>query len=363
MGQNIGTCVTALISCIGTKKNAKRAAFVHLYFNIIGTFVFMVVFYTVNSFVHFQFLNDSANAAGIAVVHSVFNIAATLLLLPFSGGLEKLATLTVRDKEETENNTPAELEMLKRLDVRFLEKPAFAVGHCIEVVKYMAQLSKNSIDMALSLVDNYDETVRDKVEDLEGIIDTYEDEVGSYMVKLSSKELSHEDSQKVSIGLHVIGDLERMSDHAITIADICRKMNETGAVFSEKAKAELSVYKDAVQNIVEMTVDAYEKEDLQEASHVEPLEEAINELNSAVKKQHIKRLQKGKCTIELGISLENLINNYERVADHCSNVAVAMLQLKSDNFDTHEYLDNMKKDSNIDFQSMYTYYREMYKLK
>ena len=363
MGQNIGTCVTALISCIGTKKNAKRAAFVHLYFNIIGTFVFMVVFYTVNSFVHFQFLNDSANAAGIAVVHSVFNIAATLLLLPFSGGLEKLATLTVRDKEETENNTPVELEMLKRLDVRFLEKPAFAVGHCIEVVKYMAQLSKNSIDMALSLVDNYDETVRDKVEDLEGIIDTYEDEVGSYMVKLSSKELSHEDSQKVSIGLHVIGDLERMSDHAITIADICRKMNETGAVFSEKAKAELSVYKDAVQNIVEMTVDAYEKEDLQEASHVEPLEEAINELNSAVKKQHIKRLQKGKCTIELGISLENLINNYERVADHCSNVAVAMLQLKSDNFDTHEYLDNMKKDSNIDFQSMYTYYREMYKLK
>ena len=183
------------------------------------------------------------------------------------------------------------------------------------------------------------------------------------MVKLSSKELSHEDSQKVSIGLHVIGDLERMSDHAITIADICRKMNEAGASFSEKARSELGVYKDAVQNIVSMTVEAYDKEDLQEASHVEPLEEAINELNSAVKKQHIKRLQKGKCTIELGISLENLINNYERVADHCSNVAVAMLQLKSDNFDTHEYLDNMKKDSNIDFQSMYTYYREMYKLK
>lgn len=147
MGQNIGTCVTALISCIGTKKNAKRAAFVHLYFNIIGTVVFMVVFYTVNSFVHFQFLNDSANAAGIAVVHSVFNVAATLLLLPFSGGLEKLATLTVRDKDEVEKNTPAELEMLKRLDARFLEKPAFAVGHCIEVVKYMAQLSKNSVDM------------------------------------------------------------------------------------------------------------------------------------------------------------------------------------------------------------------------
>ena len=227
----------------------------------------------------------------------------------------------------------------------------------------MAQLSKNSVDMALSLVDNYDETVRDKVEDLEGIIDTYEDEVGSYMVKLSSKELSHEDSQKVSIGLHVIGDLERMSDHAITIADICKKMNTEGSAFSDKAKSELGVYKDAVQKIVDMTVDAYEKEDLQEASHVEPLEEAINELNSVVKKQHIKRLQKGKCTIELGISLENLINNYERVADHCSNVAVAMLQLKSDNFDTHEYLDNMKKDTNIDFQSMYTYYREMYKLK
>ena len=163
--------------------------------------------------------------------------------------------------------------------------------------------------------------------------------------------------------LDILSNLERMSDHAITIADICRKMNEAGASFSEKAKSELGVYKDAVQNIVSMTVEAYDKEDLQEASHVEPLEEAINELNSAVKKQHIKRLQKGKCTIELGISLENLINNYERDADHCSNEAVAMLQLKTDNFDTHEYLDNMKKDSNIDFQSMYTYYREMYKLK
>lgn len=364
MGQNIGTCVTALLSSIGTKKNAKRAAFVHLYFNVIGTTLFMIVFYSLNSFIHFSFLGTEATEVGIAIVHTTFNVVTTTILLPFSRQLEKLATLTVRDKEgDDDGDNPKELEMLGRLDARFLEKPSFAVSHGIDVVKYMAKLAENGIDMALALVDNYDSAARDKVEQLESIVDTYEDEVGSYLVKLSGKELSHEDSQKVSIALHVIGDLERISDHAITIADITRKMNTEGSEFSDKAKAELSVYSKAVRNIVAMTVEAYDKEDLQQATHVEPLEEAIQELNAAVKKQHIRRLQKGKCTVELGISLENLINNYERVADHCSNVAVAMLQLNSDNFDTHEYLENVKKESNIDFQSMYTYYKEMYKLK
>ena len=364
MGQNIGTCVTALMSCIGTKKNAKRAAFVHLYFNVIGTIIFMIGFYAINSFVHFGFLSQSANAAGIAVVHSVFNVTATLILLPFTKVLERLANITVRDKkEDEEDKTAEELVMLKRLDPRFLEKPAFAVSHCMDVVKYMAKLTKESIQLALSLLDCYDEATRTRVEMLERIVDTYEDEVGSYLVRLSSKELSHDDSQRVSIGLHIIGDLERISDHSITIAEICKKMHDSGATFSEKARSELSVYSSAIMKIVDMTVDAYDREDLNEATRVEPLEEAIGELNSSVKKQHIKRLQKGKCTVELGISLENLINNFERVADHCSNVAVAMLQIHSDSFDTHEYLQNMKKDTNIDYMSMYMYYKDMFKIK
>lgn len=364
MGQNIGTCVTALLSSIGTKKNAKRAAFVHLYFNVIGTTLFMIVFYSLNAFIHFSFLSMEATEVGIAIIHTTFNVVTTSILLPFSKQLEKLATLTVRDKEgEEDSDNPKELEMLGRLDARFLEKPSFAVSHSLDVVKYMAKITQSGMNMALSLVDSYDPAKRDKVEQLEAIVDTYEDEVGSYLVKLSGKELSVEDSRRVSIGLHVIGDLERISDHAITIADITRRMNEDGAEFSDKAKSELSVYSSAVKRILEMTVDAYENDNLQEATHVEPLEEAIQEINATVKKQHIRRLQKGKCTIELGISLENLINNYERVADHCSNVAVAMLQINSDNFDTHEYLENVRKESNIDFQSMYTYYREMYKLK
>lgn len=361
MGQNIGTCVTALISSIGAKKNAKRAAFVHLYFNTIGTILFIVVFYTINAFVDFSFLDNAVNPAGIAVVHSTFNILATVVLLPFSRGLEKLATLTIKDKEEHVEEI-AELVPLKHLDARFLEQPAFAVAQSMDVMNNMAEYSAEALYDSLELMKNYSDETWKRVENLEDIVDKYEDELGTYLAKVSGKELSEDDSRNVSMGLHCIGDLERISDHALAISMLFSKMHKEKMKFSDKAMAELNLYSNAVYEIMHLTVEALTKNDMAVAERIEPLEEVINGLNAAIKKQHIKRLQKGKCTIELGITLENLLNNFERVADHCSNIAVAVLQKKTDSFDTHEYLSQLKQESNVEFQAMYSMYKEKYSL-
>ena len=361
MGQNIGTCVTALLSSIGAKKNAKRAAFVHLYFNLIGTILFMIVFYSINAFVNFGVLQDMATPAGIAVIHSIFNILTTIVLLPFGKGLEKLATLTIREKEEPVEEI-AELVPLKHLDARFLEQPAFAVTQSMDVMNQMAGYSAEALYDSLELLKDYSDEKWQRVEALEDIVDKYEDELGTYLAKVSGKELAEEDSKRVSNGLHCIGDLERISDHALAIAEIYAKMHKEEMVFSDKAMAELNLYSNAVYEIMSMTCKALNEDDMKIAKRIEPLEEVINGLNATIKKQHIKRLQKGKCTIELGIALENLLNNYERVADHCSNVAASLLQVKTDSFDTHEYLNRVKQESNVEFQAMYSMYKEKYSL-
>lgn len=361
MGQNIGTCVTALLSSIGAKKNAKRAAFVHLYFNLIGTILFMIVFYSINAFVNFGVLQDMATPAGIAVIHSIFNILTTIVLLPFGKGLEKLATLTIREKEEPVEEI-AELAPLKHLDARFLEQPAFAVTQSMDVMNQMAGYSAEALYDSLELMKDYSDEKWQRVEALEDIVDKYEDELGTYLAKVSGKELAEEDSKRVSNGLHCIGDLERISDHALAIAEIYAKMHKEEMVFSDKAMAELNLYSNAVYEIMSMTCKALNEDDMKIAKRIEPLEEVINGLNATIKKQHIKRLQKGKCTIELGIALENLLNNYERVADHCSNVAASLLQVKTDSFDTHEYLNRVKQESNVEFQAMYSMYKEKYSL-
>ena len=361
MGQNIGTCVTALLSSIGAKKNAKRAAFVHLYFNLIGTILFMIVFYSINAFVKFGVLQDMATPAGIAVIHSIFNILTTIVLLPFGKGLEKLATLTIREKEEPVEEI-AELVPLKHLDARSLEQPAFAVTQSMDVMNQMAAYSAEALYDSLELLKDYSDEKWQRVEALEDIVDKYEDELGTYLAKVSGKELAEEDSKRVSNGLHCIGDLERISDHALAIAEIYAKMHKEEMVFSDKAMAELNLYSNAVYEIMSMTCKALNEDDMKIAKRIEPLEEVINGLNATIKKQHIKRLQKGKCTIELGIALENLLNNYERVADHCSNVAASLLQVKTDSFDTHEYLNRVKQESNVEFQAMYSMYKEKYSL-
>ena len=361
MGQNIGTCVTALLSSIGAKKNAKRAAFVHLYFNLIGTILFMIVFYSINAFVNFGVLQDMAAPAGIAVIHSIFNILTTIVLLPFGKGLEKLATLTIREKEEPVEEI-AELVPLKHLDARFLEQPAFAVTQSMDVMNQMAGYSAEALYDSLELMKDYSDEKWQRVEALEDIVDKYEDELGTYLAKVSGKELAEEDSKRVSNGLHCIGDLERISDHALAIAEIYAKMHKEEMVFSDKAMAELNLYSNAVYEIMSMTCKALNEDDMKIAKRIEPLEEVINGLNATIKKQHIKRLQKGKGTIELGIALENLLNNYERVADHCSNVAASLLQVKTDSFDMHEYLNRVKQESNVEFQAMYSMYKEKYSL-
>jgi len=361
MGQNIGTCVTALISGIGAKQNAKRAAFVHLYFNIIGTFVFMLVFYALDVLVDFAFLDTAANAAGIAVLHSIFNIASTILLLPFCSLLEKLAVITVRDKKEEKIEISDNGE-LGFLDSRFLEKPAFAVAQSVAATQRMAELSREAINMAVGLLDNFDKEKAEEVILLENLIDKYEDELGTYLVKLSSKSLSVKDSQTISIILHCIGDFERISDHAINICESVEYLNRKGIKFSDEAYGELKVYSDALKEIMGMAVDVFETEDFEMAVKIEPLEEVIDELHARIKKNHIKRLQGGKCTITLGIALEDLITNFERVADHCSGVAVSIIQIRSDGFETHEYLEDIKRGKNTEFNKSFNEYKNKYNI-
>lgn len=356
MGQNIGTCITALLSGIGAKKNAKRAAVVHLYFNLLGTAIFMTGFYLLNGFLHFSFMEGSADAAGIAVVHSCFNIIATLCLLPLSGVLEKLAVFTIRDDKVTEQPVGS----LRLLDVRFLEKPAFAVAQCVEVGRQMAELSKKALFTALDLYEHYDEEMAAKVIEIEEEVDCYDDELGNYLVRLSSLPLSFEDNQKVTNLLHCIGDFERISDHAINIMEIAQHMNNGQQTFSEHAKQELKSYSDALREIMNLALQAFIENDMEAAIRVEPLEEVIDYLHSKVKRHHIKRLQSGKCTIELGLDLEDLITNYERTADHCSNIAVGMLQTKVEGLEAHEYVIELKNEVGGTFQELFKEYREKY---
>lgn len=364
MGQNIGTCVTAMISGIGASKNARRAALVHLYFNIIGTVVFMAVFYTVNGFVHFSFLNDAANAMGIAVVHSTFNVAATLVLLPFSSGLVKLACLTIPDtgengKDQEEKRKDSEFRLL---DERFLETPGYAVEQCRMMTVRMAKLAERCLFSSLDLIKKYDKEKADEVVSLENLIDRYEDELGTYMVKLGSQEISKSDSHTVALLLHCIGDFERISDHGLNLMEAAKELEDKGLKFSKKAEKELDVFSSAVREILDLAVTSFEDNDEKRASLVEPLEEVIDDLNTCVKANHIRRLQKGKCTIEQGFILSDISTNLERVSDHCSNVAVSVIEIKRDGFDAHGYLENLKRENDPHFAALVESYRKKYVL-
>ena len=360
MGQNIGTCVTALISGIGASKNAKRASLVHLYFNVIGTVIFMVAFYSINAFVNFAFLENPANVAGIAMIHSIFNVVATIALLPFVKQLEKLAYLTIKEDEVEEK---VEDNEFKLLDPRFLDTPAFAIQQCKELTVKMAELAKKALFNAMTLVnEEYREEVVEKVSAIEKRVDQYEDELGSYLIKLSSKNLSEKDSCTLSMLLHCIGEFERISDHATNIMEAGREMHEKGMSFSDRAKEELDVFTRAVQDVVNITMQVFEQEDTKLAVTVEPLEEVVDYLNAEVKARHIKRLTKGDCTIELGFVLSDITTNYERVADHCSNVAVCLIQLENKEFDTHEYIEMIKSEENVAFKEKYKAYKKQYVL-
>ena len=364
MGQNIGTCVTAIISSIGTSKNAKRAAAVHLFFNISGTVIFMVVFYTLNTFVHFSFLNTAASPAGIAVIHSLFNIGATILLFPFANLLEKMAILAIPDKgSEVEEMEEEKINPdLARLDERFLDKPGFAMEECRGVAINMARKSKKAMNLAIDLLKEYDEKTSARVEKLENQIDQYEDALGTYLVKLSERDLSVKDSRILSVLLHCIGDFERISDHAVNIRDAAVEMNKKNLQFSDKAKKELLVFSNAIRDIIDRAVLAFETGDTGLAKEVEPLEQVVDALNKEEKQRHINRLRTGTCTIELGFVLSDISTNFERAADHCSNIAVCLLQVDEGGFDTHEYLDILKEENSEEFRHEYMELSEKYAL-
>ena len=360
MGQNIGTCVTAIISSVGASKNAKRAAAVHLYFNVIGTVLFMIVFYTLNSFLHFEFLGDAAAPAGIAVVHSLFNIGATLILFPFAKGLEKLAILTIPDHETEEEKVVH--EDLSRLDDRFLDKPGLAMEESRIVTCSMANQTQEAVKLAIELMGEFDETKAARVMELEDRVDKYEDILGTYLVKISSKEVSHRDSRIMSMLLHNIGDFERISDHAVNLMQAAREMSDKKLEFSDSAKEDLAVFTRAVSEIVELAFSSFRNEDKGMAKKVEPLEQVIDGINREEKQRHIKRLTQGKCTIELGFILADISTNLERVSDHCSNLAASLLQVDEEDFDTHEFLDEMKDESNQEFRQAYQAMSRRYKL-
>ena len=359
MGQNIGTCVTALISSIGASKNAKRAACIHLYFNIIGTVIFMVVFYSINAFVPFAFLGDAASPAGIAVVHSCFNIAATCLLLPFTKQLEWLACHTVRDKKEKQSTAENRLRLL---DARFLEQPALAMEHSNQVMSEMTRLTTNSLDVAMQLLKHYDPEDEQLVEAMENRVDLYEDQLGRYLLEVSSRELTAADSHDLSTLLHCIGDMERISDHAVSIARSAKEMHEKQLSFSEHAKKEMDVLCAAVSELLHHTADMLETRDTKAATRIEPLEEVVDDLSDQMKLHHVERLRSGRCTIEMGFILNDLTNSLERIADHCSNVGVSILEQQDDSVGRHEMLREMKDGSDTGFTEIYREYKEKYRL-
>ena len=339
MGQNIGTCITAIMSAIGANKNAKRAAAIHLYFNLIGTVVCLILFYGINVFVHFDFLTDAIGPANIAIIHSVFNIFTTVLLLPFGNQLVKLAQLTVGKHEEKEVSDEMQIPVL---DERFLERPAVAAEYSYVAAKRMAYLSRESLLSSLELFDQY------------------EDKIGSYLVQLSSKTLSDTDSRSMTMLLHCIGDFERISDHAVSLMRSAKEMKEKDLHFSEHADAEMSVFRAAVKDIVDTAFSAFVTDNVKEAKKVESLEDVIDDINIQVRNRHVRRLQEGRCTIQLGFILSDMCTDMERISDHCSNISAYQVQQHDSEYDPHAYSNEIRDHE--DFRQQREKYRELYEL-
>lgn len=354
MGQNIGTCVTALISSIGVNKNAKRVTVIHMSFNIIGTVVFLSIFYILNAIFDFPFIDKAIGPVEIAFVHTVFNVLATLLLLPAQSLLVKLAKKIIPDSKEEEKDVI--------LDKRLLSTPPIAVSQCFERTEEMASISMDAILQSLGTVFNYSQKVAETVEKEEQKLDEMEDALSTFMIELSQKSLSANDSNKISELLHTISDFERISDHAMNIVEIAKSMDESPKKFSNVAQVDFTTLFAALTEITEMTLDSFMRSDVNLALNVEPLEEVIDNLTAKIKDKHIKRLQDGTCSPELGVPLSDLLINCERVSDHCSNVAVSIIQISKSNLDNHDYLDQLKAERTPQFIKSYNMFKGKYRL-
>ncbi len=327
MGQNIGTCVTALISAIGAGKNAKRASMIHLYFNLIGTVVFMAVFYAINFFVGFSFLQEPATVTGIALVHTLFNVGCCVVWFPFANLLVRLATVTIPDNGRKEENEKKQTSNdLAVLDERFLEKPAFAVQVCRDTSVKMAELSRDCVNLAVDLIGNYTKETAEKILTYEERIDQYQEKLGEYLMKVNNKELWPGDSRDVSVMLQCIIDFERISDHAANIKYAMDDMREEHVSFTSEAKDGLLAYAGTLQNILEQMIRAFRENDAFLAENIRSYQEVIEETSLELKQQHIMRLREGKCSLEAGLTLEDLLTDFERIYKHCSNVSLCVIR-------------------------------------
>ena len=356
MGQNIGSCVTTLLSSVGANKNAKRAAFLRLYAITIGTVVFLILYYSLDGIFDFAFTSENATVFSIAMVHTVFNVFTTIILLPFTNWLEKLAKLTIR---EGKAQGDADLMLL---DERFLVTPAFALDQCRTVTVKMAELTRSALFDAIGQFDSYSEETAAEIIANENKVDEYEDKLGTYLMKLSSGNISDREGHLITVLLHCIGDIERICDRAVNTLEAAEEMNRKGLVFSDKAQEELKVYFAAVEEIVELSFSAYERADVVKAKTVEPLEEVIDNLRNQMKKHHIKRLRKGKCNIESGFVMSELLNNMERIADHCSNIAICIIQAREGSLDAHEYISELRRTEDYFFLQHITEFTKKYAL-
>ena len=352
MGQNIGTCATALISCIGAGKNAKRTAMVHLYFNIIGTILFLIIFYTANAIIHFKFVDTAAAPVDIAIVHSIFNIFATVVLLPFNKVLEKLARLTIREG--------AEVDVFAKLDDRFLSTPSFAIDQCRTLTVNMAYIAKEAYELAVQCMEKYDEEKDKKIIENEALADEYEDALGSYLVKISSKDLTEDDSKRVSLYLHAIGDIEQISDYSANILHNARSKNEKNLNFSEKAITEMTIMSNAVDEILDMLINAISENVPQDMEKVAPLESVIDHLKRHLKKSHIRRVREGKCSVDTGFIFTDYISMLEKISDHCANITGAMMDLRENSLDVHHYMGEVKERP--EYKKYYDLYTNKYAL-
>lgn len=351
MGQNIGTCVTAILSSVGTNKNAKRAAMVHLSFNVLGALIWLLVFSIVKAIFAPAILSEAATHAGIAVVHSIFNIACTLLLLPLSGLLEKLAYKLVPDA-----NQPDEVA---ELDERLLATPAIALERCRELTVAMAKTARDAINDSICCLDRYNGALADSIRDAENKTDHYEDIIGSYLIRLSAHSLNEREGATASMLLKAIGDFERIGDHAVNILESAEELRDKGIEFSNEAKAEMSALSSAVKDIVELSYAAFSEENAEIAFSVEPLEQVIDRMKEYLRAQHIERLRLGGCGIEAGFVWNDLITNMERVSDHCSNIAGCTIDVRNQNMNIHESLKLIRID-NEEFDEKYREYKNKY---
>ena len=354
MGQNIGTCVTALISSIGVNKNARKVAVVHITFNLIGTVVCLCLFYGLHAIFHFAFVATPINAVGISAVHTIFNLFTTALLCPFTKQLERFANFVIRPSKKKETYA--------FLDERLLGTPSIAVGEASDMTVKMATLARTTILSAISICQSYDVKVADEILKHEDELDLYEDKLGTYLIKITSKELTPRQTADVSKYLHTISDLERISDHSLNIGETAQELYTKKIVFSPTGARELKVMLAAVTRILEITINAFLDNDVAAAYRVEPLEELIDNLCDEMKLHHIDRLQTGECTLNHGFAFNDLLTNCERVSDHCSNIAVAMIELESDSFDTHEYINSVMAMHSHSFDEYYSEYSKEFQI-